>query len=180
MSPRMGWELGASAHHGAYNVFEQDGLELDDRRDLTIAVVDLEIEARGVHVHGEAARAWVDLPPSLGGLFAAGQTGFYLEAGASFGRGRVAPMPASSFGWKVRLDAVDFDEGRRGDSVEQLSLGLNFRPTPDTALKLDYVRGRSFDRSTIAPITRPCASRSPIALNDRSTKFPSLRRWRVS
>ena len=144
-SPRTGWELGVSAHHGAYNVFEQDGLQMDDRRDLTIAVLDLELEGAGVRVHGEAARAWIDLPPSLGGLFADAQSGFYIEAAATFGRGWVGAMPASTFAWKARVDAVDFDRGRRGDSVEQLSVGLNFRPTSDTALKLDYVRGRSFD-----------------------------------
>ena len=44
------------------------------------------------------------------------------------------------------MDAIDLDSGLPGDSHEQLSLGLNFRPTRDTALKLDYVRGRSHDR----------------------------------
>ena len=30
-SPRAGWEAGVSAHHGAYNVFEADGLAVDER-----------------------------------------------------------------------------------------------------------------------------------------------------
>ena len=113
--------------------------------DLTIAVLDFELELAGVRVQGEMAGAWLDLPPSLTGFFADEQTGFYLEAAGDFGRGLVPTMPSSLFTWKVRLDAVDFDRGRAGDSVEQLSLGVNFRPTADTALKLDYVRGRSFD-----------------------------------
>ena len=144
-SPRPGWEVGLSAHHGAYNVFAEDGLRLDDRRDLTIGVVDFEAELAGVRVQGEAARAWIDLPPSLAGLFAQGQSGFYLEAGGELWRGLVSAMPSSFFTWKARLDAVDFDADRSGDADEQLSLGVNFRPTSDTALKLDYVRGRSHD-----------------------------------
>lgn len=145
LSPRGGWEIGMSAHHGAYNAFQQDGIVVDDRRDLSIAVLDLELEAAGVRVQGEAARAWIDLPPSLVGLFAGAQSGFYVEASRDFGRGLVGTMPSSFFTWKARLDAVDFDADRNGDSAERVSVGVNFRPTADTAIKLDYVRGRSFD-----------------------------------
>ena len=55
-------------------------------------------------------------------------------------------MPRSYWTWKVRVDAIDLDSGLPGDSAEQLSLGVSFRPTSDTAFKLDYVRGRSHDR----------------------------------
>jgi hypothetical protein len=54
-------------------------------------------------------------------------------------------MPASSFAAKVRVDYVDFDTELRGQSTGQVSLGLNFRPTQDSVLKLDYVRGRFRD-----------------------------------
>jgi hypothetical protein len=46
----------------------------------------------------------------------------------------------------VRLDVVDFDADLAGDSERRLSLGLNFRPTEDSVIKLDYVRGRTRDR----------------------------------
>jgi hypothetical protein len=54
-------------------------------------------------------------------------------------------MPNSYFSFGARIDFVDFDSDRDGDSVRQLSAGVNFRPTEDTVLKLDYLRGRSFD-----------------------------------
>ncbi len=54
-------------------------------------------------------------------------------------------MPDSFFSVGARFDAVDFDSDSAGDSVRQLTAGLNFRPTQDTVLKLNYVRGRSFD-----------------------------------
>jgi hypothetical protein len=146
VSPRLGWEGGVSAHHGAYNVFEVDGLELDERRDLTILVADLEMEPVGFRVMGEAALARLDLPPALSPVFAERQRGFYVEALRDFGAGWIPTMPRSFFSAGARVDAVDFDADVEGDTVEQLTLGLNFRPTADTVLKLNWVRGRAHDR----------------------------------
>ena len=146
VTPRVGWELGLSAHHGAWNDFEEEGLEVDRRRNLTIGVLDFGMEAYGVSVRGELAAASIDLPPGLRGLYQAGQRGFFLEGVLPFGMGWVPTMPSSTFNARVRLEAVDFDSERGGDSVRQVSAGVGFRPTPETALKLDYVRGRSFDR----------------------------------
>ena len=145
-SPRPGWEFGLSGHHGAYNVFESEGLELDRRRDLTILVADLELEPFGLRVQGEGAIGALDLPASLTGVFADSQRGFYLEALRDFGSGWIPTMPRSTFAFGVRWDFLDFDSDVAGDSLEQITAGLNFRPTADTALKLDYVRGRAFDR----------------------------------
>lgn len=143
--PGPGWELGVSAHHGAWNEFEEEGLELDRRRDLTIWAVDFEASPGDVRIQGEAATAGIDLPPAISGVYASRQRGLFVEALRDFGRGWIPTLPDATFVTGVRLDAVDFDAGAEGDSVRQLSLGLGFRPGPGTALKLDYVRGRSFD-----------------------------------
>jgi hypothetical protein len=145
-SPRVGWELGASAHHGAWNVFEADGSVIEERRDLTILVIDAEASLAGFELAGEAATARIQMTDDLAGINASAQRGMYVEAIRPFGRGLVRTMPGSSFAAKLRLDAVDFDTDLAGDDVAQLTLGLNFRPTPDTALKLDYLRGRARDR----------------------------------
>ncbi|MGH7577994.1 MAG: hypothetical protein ACREM1_23090 [Longimicrobiales bacterium] len=145
-SPRVGWDLGVSAHHGAYNVFEQDGNRVDRRRDVSIFVVDADAEPFGVEVTGEAAWVTIDLPDALGGINASAQRGIYVQAVRTFGRGVVSTMPASYFSLKARVDAVDFDTELSGDDVAQLTVGVNFRPTPDTALKLDFVRGLTRDR----------------------------------
>jgi hypothetical protein len=57
----------------------------------------------------------------------------------------VRTMPSSSFAAKVRFDYVDFDAPRVGQSTGQVTLGANFRPTQDSVLKLDFVRGHSRD-----------------------------------
>lgn len=148
-SPRLGFEFGLSAHHGAYNVFSADGLDVDEPRDVTIMVADLEAQLFGVQVNGELAAARIAIPPQLAGIYAERQRGFYLEGVREFGRGLVRTIPASFFAFKVRVDAVDFDTRQVGQSTRQVTAGLNFRPTTDTVLKLDYVRGQSHDRFNI-------------------------------
>lgn len=145
IAPSSAYEIGVSAHHGAYNVSESEGTAIDSPRDLTIAVLDAEVHAFGLQLAGEAALAGIDIPPGLAGVYASRQRGAYAEIVRPFGRGIVRTMPASTFAAKARLDYVDFDARRTGQSTVQLSLGVNFRPTQDSVIKLDYVRGRRRD-----------------------------------
>lgn len=145
-SPRVGYELGASAHHGAYNVFNLEGTEIDKRRDLSILVLDAEATVFGVRLAAEGALARIEVPVSLEGIYAARQRGFYLDAAYDFGRALVRTMPRSYFTVKTRLDLVDFDADLTGQTRAQITVGLNFRPTTDSVLKLDLVRGRGRDR----------------------------------
>jgi hypothetical protein len=145
VSPARPIEVGVSVHRGAYNVSDVDGIRVDESRDLTIGVLDAELHLFGVQFTGEAARAALDIAPSLTGIYASRQRGAYVEAVRAFGRGVVRTMPSSSFAAKVRFDYVDFDAQRVGQSTGQVTLGANFRPTQDSVLKLDFVRGHSRD-----------------------------------
>jgi hypothetical protein len=144
-SPRVGFELGVSGHHGAYNVFNLEGAQLDKRRNLTIGVIDAEATALGIRLSGEAARATIDIPEGLRGIYARQQRGVYVEAVRDFGRGWIATAPQSLFAVKARADYMDFDSDVVGTSIAQITVGLNFRPTLDSVLKLDFVRGRGRD-----------------------------------
>jgi hypothetical protein len=145
-SPNVHHEIGVSTHHGAYNVFNLEGTRIDERRDVTIAVVDLEARVLGTTISGEGALARVDVPPGLVGVYASKQHGWYLEAVRELGHGLVRAMPSSFFALKARWDYVKFDADIPGESAGQVTVGANFRPTRDTALKFDYVRGRGRDR----------------------------------
>lgn len=145
-SPGVGHEIGISAHHGAYNVFNEEGTPIDRRRNLSIGAVDFETRLLGVHVTGEGAIAAIDIPDGLRGIYASRQKGFFVEGIHEFGRGWVSTIPGSLFAAKLRVDVVDFDSQLTGQTVGQVTAGLNFRPTRDSALKLDFVRGRGWDR----------------------------------
>ena len=145
-SPSVDHEIGISAHHGAYNVFNVEGTQVDARRDLTITVLDAETRILSTTISGEAALARIDIPPGLRGIYASRQRGWYVEGVHELGRGWIRTMPQSSFALKARWDYVKFDAEIPGESAGQVTVGANFRPTRDSALKLDYVRGRGRDR----------------------------------
>lgn len=145
-SPTTEHEVGLSGHHGAWNVFDVEGEPIDDRRNLTVVVLDIETAVAGFALSGEAALVDIEIPPSLVDIAARRQAGGYLDVERVVARELLATMPASTLSAKLRLDAVDFDRHRAGDVITRISIGFNFRPTPDTALKLDYVRGRERDR----------------------------------
>jgi len=145
-SPAIGYELGASAHHGAWNVFTRDGEAVDDRRDLTLGVIDGEAVLAGFRLSGEAALARADIPPGLSGTYASRQAGFFVDLARDFGSGWIRTAPGSSFTLKARLDAIDFDTEAVGQHVRQFGAGLNFRPTSESVIKTELVRGWGYDR----------------------------------
>ena len=148
-SPQVGTELGVSTHRGAYSVFSDGGVDIDERRSLAISVVDAELTYRGTRLAMEAVWASIDVPAALRGIYAERQSGWYAEVVRPFGRGWIRTLPTSAFALKARVEAVDFDADLDGDDLRQASGGVNFRPTEDTVVKLEYVRGRTRDRFAV-------------------------------
>jgi len=143
-APKAG--LGLSGYHGAYNIYRADGLDVDERRDVSVTVLDLEAPLGPIQWSGEVASVGVDLPATLPGLFAGRQAGGYLMGAWRFGESWIASMPGSSFTLAARVEAVDFDRDLAGDSMRALALGLNFRPVPETVIKFGFERGETRDR----------------------------------
>lgn len=137
-SPLVALEIGASLHTGPYNRYQVDGIQVDDKRNLTIAALDWEYRQGTWDVIGEYARASIDVPPSLRGLFAERQHGLYTQLNYHFGRGWIAMMPRSRFTAVGRYEVVDLDADIAGDAIQRFTLGLNFRPVEDTVFKVDY------------------------------------------
>jgi hypothetical protein len=146
VSPMSGLEVGLSGYQGAWNVFRVEGLEVDERRDLGVGAVDFEAPLWTVRVRGEAAAVKVEVPPSLAGLYASRQAGFYVEAAQTLLRGVVGALPTSSVSLAVRVDVVDFDRDLDGDSDRRVTAALNVRPTPESVVRFDYTRGEVRDR----------------------------------
>ena len=137
VSPKPATEIGFSVHTGPINDWEVEGLQIDARRDLTLWVVDVQAELAGFRAEGEFASASIDAPATQP-LLASAQSGYYAQLSRTFGYGLLNAMPGSRFTAVARLGNVDFDTDTDGDHQTRLTLGLNFRPVPDSVFKLDY------------------------------------------
>jgi hypothetical protein len=144
--PGFGGEIGLSGHTGAYNTFEVEGVEVDERRQLTIVAIDGEFRLGDLTVQGEFAHAKVEIPPSLVGLYAENQQGFYAQGVYTIFRGLTDMFPRSTLSAGVRFDQVNLDTDIKGALMRRVTVGLNLRLVPDTALKLDYQHSWNFDR----------------------------------
>ena len=125
----IGVEVGVSGHHGAWNRFLIDGVRVDERRELTIAVLDGEFTLLGLRVSGEAAVASVDVPPSLRPTYATRQAGWFVDLARDVGAGLVSTAPGSVFTLKARVDAIDLDTGAIGQHLRQVSGQEKVPPT---------------------------------------------------
>jgi hypothetical protein len=139
-------EVGLSGYAGAWNRFRIDGLDVDERRSVRIGVLDARTEFLGLAWNGEVAAISIDIPPTLTGLFASRQAGFFAEVTRPFARGFLRSMPAAFLSAGARLEGVDFDRDLAGDSHVAVTTGVHFHPSNDSVLKLDYQRGRRRDR----------------------------------
>jgi hypothetical protein len=144
--PDFGGELGFSAHSGLYNTFEAEGVEVDEKRGLTIVAVDAEYRWNNLSLQGEFAAARIEIPQSLVGLYAQNQRGFYGQAVYQLFQGLSQMFPQSTLSVGVRYDAIDLDAGITGDENFRLTAGIGIRPVPDTLIKLDYQHNWIFDR----------------------------------
>ena len=145
-SPSRRLAIGLSGYHGAWNTYRIEGLEVDERRDVRVAVLDAHAEALAFTFAAEGAWVGVDVPEGLGVLFASRQSGLYAQVSRGFGRAWIRGLQDSWFTAAARVDVVDFDRDLAGDSFRSLTLGVNFRPIPSAALKLAWMRGETRDR----------------------------------
>jgi hypothetical protein len=150
MSPTPRSEFGFSFHHGQYNKTFLEDISIDEARHVRLWALDAEYAWHRLAFFGEYARAHVDLPAGLmGSIYASGQQGVYLQGSASFLKNALVNIPNSYFEGVVRYDWVDMDTDLTGDHQTRLTLGMNFRPSPDSVFKFNYLYNWSHDRNNV-------------------------------
>ena len=150
ISPIPATDFGFSFHRGQYNKTFLEDIRIDDARHVTLWALDADYAWNRFQFLGEYARVSVDLPPGLiGSIYASKQQGVYLQGSASFFRSTLATIPDSYFEGVVRYDWVDLDTEITGDHHTRLTLGLNFRPSPDSVFKFNYLYNWSRDRNNV-------------------------------
>ena len=134
LSPRLGMDLGASIHTGRYTDRDHSS------ESLTIAALDAFYSLGPLELLGEFAMAGADIPEEHEGPESIDQNGWFVQMNYHFLAGAVSSLPNSIFTGIVRFDQVDFDTDNDGLRDRRLNVGVNFRPTEDTAIKFDVNR----------------------------------------
>ena len=121
-SPFLGAEIGGSVHTGPYSNNGDDW--------LTIAAADWTLTRGPFEFLGEYAHAWLE-----NGI---NEHGWYGQFNYRFLHGLMSLFPESYFTGIFRYDWVDQSAGEEGDDEDRYTIGLNFRPIAQTAVKVDY------------------------------------------
>jgi hypothetical protein len=154
-------ELGLSYYAATYNTFSVDGREVDARRAVRLAALDLHTEVHSVSLRGELAFAWIDVPEHLSELFGDRQWGLHVDAVIPVFRPRIRGLTDPVVSAVARVERVDFNRGRFtgtgdsiGDEVDAITLGFSFRPVAGTVVKANYRYERLRDLQGNEPARR--------------------------
>ena len=140
-------ELGLSYMGGVYNKFQDDGLQLDDKRRVDVFAVDFNTTLPVLKTFITAEWAWikVNVPATFTQQYGERQQGGFIDM--------VQPvLKKKMFGWEkavinfaCRLEYVDWNVGKftstGGNIAEDLwsiMPAVSFRPTAQTVFRLNY------------------------------------------
>jgi hypothetical protein len=140
-------ELGLSYMGGVYNKFQDDGLQLDDKRRVDIFAVDFNttISKLKTFITGEWAWIKINVPSTFTQQYGNKQQGGFIDI--------VQPViKKKMFGWEkatlnlaCRLEYVDWNKGKfastGGNIAEDLwsiMPAISFRPSAQTVFRLNY------------------------------------------
>ena len=139
VSPILGVEVAGSVHHGKWDD--------NSKFDVTLMAIDGNLQRGAFEVQGEAAWANVEggtkdavaSPPSR-------MSGYYVQLNYHFlpeALKKMAPThftDASTFTGVIRWGEMDTNTNESANKwdVDRLTLGVNYRPTEDSAIKIAY------------------------------------------
>jgi hypothetical protein len=143
-APELG-EVGLSHYRGYYNTYAREGVDVDDRRWLSISALDWGATVGAAEIRGEVAYASIDVPESLAELFGDVQWGGHVDVVVPVWRPRIAGYDSAVLSGALRVERVDYNVGSFSstgeairDDVTAIVPGVSFRPTPETVFRANY------------------------------------------
>ena len=142
--PSLG-EVGLSYYGAYYNTYRREGLEVDERRWLGIATLDVGASVGPAEVRAEVAYATIDVPEGMAELFGEKQWGGHLDVVVPVWRPRLLGYESATLSAALRVERVDYNVGSFGstgspigDEVTAVVPGIAFRPSPGTVFRANY------------------------------------------
>jgi hypothetical protein len=139
-------EIGLSYMSGAYNKFQEDGLELDKKRLAKVYAVDFNTTLpTKTYVTGEWAWINLDIPDTYTEQFGRKQQGGFIDIVHPVIKRPMLGFEKAILNAAVRLEYVDWNKGSFkstgddiGDHVYSVVPSISWRPNPQTVLRLNY------------------------------------------
>jgi len=140
-------ELGLSYMGGVFNKFQDDGLQIDDKRRVDVFAVDFNTTLRTLKTFVTAEWAWIKLnvPTTFTQQYGNKQQGGFLDIVQPLIRKKMLGWPNATLNLACRFEYVDWNKGTftstGGNIAEDLwsiMPAISFRPSAQTVLRLNY------------------------------------------
>jgi hypothetical protein len=140
-------EIGVSYMSGIYNKFEDDGLQLDAKRGVSVYAVDMNTTLSKLKTYINAEWAWVnvDVPATYSQQYADKQRGGFIDIVQPVWNGNLLGFDRSVLNIAGRFEYVDWNVGtfkETGDNISDHFMAIvpavSWRPNAQTVIRLNY------------------------------------------
>lgn len=140
-------ELGLSYMGGVYNKFQDDGLQLDDKRRVDVFAVDFNTTLSTLKTFITAEWAWikVNIPSTFTQQYGSKQQGGFLDIVQPLIKKKMLGWPNATLNLACRFEYVDWNKekftstgGNIAEDLWSVMPAVSFRPTAQTVLRLNY------------------------------------------
>lgn len=139
-------ELGISHMGGVYNKFQEDGIQLDQRRRVDVWAVDFNTTLSfKTYLAGEIAFVNVDVPETYTQQFGTSQVGAYFDIVHPIWNGKIFSWEHAVINAVVRTEYVDWNRDSFketghsiADEITAIVPGISFRPSNQTVIRFNY------------------------------------------
>lgn len=139
-------EFAISYMNGVYNTWRVEGVEVDDKRSVSVLAFDIDLSiTETTKLRGEAAFVSVDVPDSYSQQFGNKQLGGYIDIVQTVFQGEILSFKDAKLNLCLRGEYVDFNSGtfnetggNISDDVTSFTGGISLRLTGSTLIKANY------------------------------------------
>lgn len=140
-------ELGLSYMGGVYNKFQDDGLQLDDKRRVDVFAIDFNTTLSKLKTFITAEWVWinVNVPSTFTQQYGNKQQGGFLDIVQPLIKKKMFGWPNATLNLACRFEYVDWNKGKFastggniGEDLWSIMPAVSFRPFALTVLRLNY------------------------------------------
>ncbi|NOT36568.1 MAG: hypothetical protein HOP11_04265 [Saprospiraceae bacterium] len=140
-------ELGLSYMGGNYNTYKNDGIVLDEKRQLHVFAMDYNTTLPKINttITGEWAWINIDVPSSFTQQYGNKQRGGFLDIVQPIFKRKILGWDKAVVNLSCRLEYVDWNVGtfnetgdNIGDNLWSVMPAISFRPTAQTVFRFNY------------------------------------------